>query len=568
MKPQIKNFIKHGLVASAVLFGIVTSNAQTQLLLDPTQNWIGFVNVFNLPSNGGGYQFGSSWAPAALTVYYDQPTQPYNNLTIIANTNTYAPGNPYWTNPDGSGNETVDASYYVQNDSLEGQNLVFSGNCINNTFAAPYTSTVFIKEFDVNYNVINSAVTTAVSGQPFSISLQTGSGSHIQYGFETIGPDANPATVYNLGDAVYQVQYPPIELSTLNSQAAVVGQNATFSETPTGNPPFQYQWALNGTPLVNSSHISGATGSALTILDTTAADAGIYSVFVTNNIGSNAVATAQLVSIPLAQAQTNYVIDPSFENDAFAPASTIGWFSYGGTGFGNTNDFYSAFDPSINPDVTVIDGTNSLIEYSQGAGSYTGVFQDRPALPGQIYTASAWFFTPTATDGYNLVGNASANLQVQFNDINGNLIVDYESAPFTTNYAQGVWMQMPVTNEYANDFVTLLNHGSLIVSPPGTASMRIQPGYHAPTGTDAGDIYIDMVDVTLQETTPTPSVNGTSLNLTFPTIYGPQYNVLYRTSLTTGAWQVLTSVAGDGTVKTVSDTIGTTPRFYVIDTAP
>src|SRR5215469_10772123 len=153
MKITLKNLIVKGLIISSVLCGITQSNAQTQLLLDPTQSWIGYVNVFNLPANGGAYQFGGAWAPAALSVYYDTTTAPFHTLTVIANTNTYNQNDPYWVT-NGAGNKTVDASYYVQNDTLAGQKLTFSGYCISNTFISPYTSTVFIKDFSSGYSLV------------------------------------------------------------------------------------------------------------------------------------------------------------------------------------------------------------------------------------------------------------------------------------------------------------------------------------------------------------------------------------------------------------------------------
>ena len=75
-----------------------------------------------------------------------------------------------------------------------------------------------------------------------------------------------------------------------------------------------------------------------------------------------------------------------------------------------------------------------------------------------------------------------------------------------------------------------------------------------------------MVDVTLHETTPVATLTGSTFKLSFPTLYGPQYNVRYTTDLVHGPWQTLTSVTGDGTVKTVSDTVGLAHRFYIINT--
>jgi hypothetical protein len=348
MKLHFETLAVTALAVSVFICGSFRGNAQTQLLLDPTQKWVGYMNVFALPSAGGAYQFGQPWGTKDLRANYNSSTPPYSTLIIQPCTNVWETTDTYWVQGDGiSPNKQTDASYYVQNDTLEGQNLQFSGNCISNTFSSPYTSTVFIKEFDGNYNVINSAVTTAASGQPFSITLQTGTGSHIQYGFETIGPDADPTNMPNLGVAIYQIQIPAIEASALTGQAAVAGQNVTFTETPTGNGPFTYQWQHNGNALVNSSHIGGANGNVLTITNVTSADAGTYSVEVTNSADASASSSAPLVVIPLAQAETNYVIDPSFESDAFAPVSSVGWFSYGGTSFADTNEWYSQFDPSL-----------------------------------------------------------------------------------------------------------------------------------------------------------------------------------------------------------------------------
>ncbi|MGH7980950.1 MAG: hypothetical protein ACREE6_16355, partial [Limisphaerales bacterium] len=70
----------------------------------------------------------------------------------------------------------------------------------------------------------------------------------------------------------------------------------------------------------------------------------------------------------------------------------------------------------------------------------------------------------------------------------------------------------------------------------------------------------------LHETPATVVLSGSTVKLSFPTFYGPQYSVLYTTDLLHGPWQVLTTIAGDGTVKTVSDTVGSSQRFYIINT--
>jgi hypothetical protein len=55
------------------------------------------------------------------------------------------------------------------------------------------------------------------------------------------------------------------------------------------------------------------------------------------------------------------------------------------------------------------------------------------------------------------------------------------------------------------------------------------------------------------------------INLSFPTQPGANYRVFYRTNLVAGSWTPLTSVLGDGTVKSVTDSVtGSNQRFYKV----
>ena len=62
----------------------------------------------------------------------------------------------------------------------------------------------------------------------------------------------------------------------------------------------------------------------------------------------------------------------------------------------------------------------------------------------------------------------------------------------------------------------------------------------------------------------TASVSGANIHIQFPSQTGNIYTVLWSSSLTGGNWQTLTSVNGDGTVKTVTDTMGSSQRFYTV----
>ena len=70
--------------------------------------------------------------------------------------------------------------------------------------------------------------------------------------------------------------------------------DALFTVAAGGQAPLNYQWTFNGAKLTNSSHLGGATGSALTVSNVLATDAGNYQVVVTNQYGSVTSSVAAL----------------------------------------------------------------------------------------------------------------------------------------------------------------------------------------------------------------------------------------------------------------------------------
>ena len=62
----------------------------------------------------------------------------------------------------------------------------------------------------------------------------------------------------------------------------------------------------------------------------------------------------------------------------------------------------------------------------------------------------------------------------------------------------------------------------------------------------------------------TASRSGNNIVISFPTQNGANYRVFYRTDLNAGNWVLLTSVLGNGSVKSVSDPVAATRRFYKV----
>src|ERR1035437_5007012 len=73
------------------------------------------------------------------------------------------------------------------------------------------------------------------------------------------------------------------------SQTAIAGSSATFAVTAGGTPPLSYQWRFNGT------NLAGANSLTLALTNVRLANAGTYSVVVTNLAGSVTSSNAELI---------------------------------------------------------------------------------------------------------------------------------------------------------------------------------------------------------------------------------------------------------------------------------
>jgi hypothetical protein len=250
MKTRIQKLIIPLLALCAFIGGAARVNAQVSVTVDPSQSWVGYMNVFALPVNGGAYIFGQVWGTADLRGAFIGAT----NLLLQPCTNVWDPANSFWVQADGvTPNTIMDASFYVQNDILANTNVVFTGKCLSNTLTANpepltgvfYTSQAFIKTFDGSYNLLGAATSNLVAGQSFSISLNTTGAAHVQYGFETIGPDASTATASALGNVVVAVAPPSATVTVDPSQAWIGFMNVFSLPADGGGYQFGNSWGTS-----------------------------------------------------------------------------------------------------------------------------------------------------------------------------------------------------------------------------------------------------------------------------------------------------------------------------------
>jgi hypothetical protein len=177
-----------------------------------TEPWLGYMNVFELPDNGGGFVFGQPWGVADLATSFDDPN---NTVSFLAT--PIADPNEFWYQGVGSpggpgvpGNKNMEANLYQEfpAGALAGETLTFEGVVVSNTLTE-HEATIFIKDFAPDYSSFNSTIIPADPG-PFSISLalDPGPGRHVQYGFTNFGVNVWPSDLPQFGSVVYGIPEP------------------------------------------------------------------------------------------------------------------------------------------------------------------------------------------------------------------------------------------------------------------------------------------------------------------------------------------------------------------------
>ncbi len=201
-----------------------------------------------------------------------------------------------------------------------------------------------------NATLALSNVTAEASGD-YTVQVSNGNGSTLS------------------GAAVLTVLGPPEITAEPQSRMASVGTTVTFRVGVTGSPPLSYQWSFNG------SALPGATGASLILTNVTRAEAGDYSVAITNAIGSTASAPAAVLTIATGVACPG------------TPPGMVAWWQ----GEGNTGDYAGTNDAVFEGAVAYGPGEVGQAFAFDGASSYLQV-PNNPlwALGANDFTIELW----------------------------------------------------------------------------------------------------------------------------------------------------------------------------------
>jgi len=225
------------------------------------------------------------------------------------------------------------------------------------------------------------------------------------------------------------------------------------------------------------------------------------------------------------------------------------------------------WDPNINADnnqgiKNPAFGVYSCKAYGSFSGgpNNPGFYQDVEAVPGSLWRAT--IKARTQNTDYIRSSNRAV-VEVSFLDAVDNVLAKYASQVFNTNMPINTWINLDVTNQI---FPTVATTNRL-QAPSGATKARFEVTF-SQTLYELGSIYFD--EAKLDEILLTPPLLAASLvapgsiQISFPTQSGVNYRIVYKNALSDTVWNSLETLAGDGTIKSVTYPTSGSPRFFAV----
>ncbi len=261
-----------------------------------------WTNRYDGPVRGTEYAY-SVAVDAIDNVYVTGESEVSGTIADYATIKYTGSGVPVWTNLYNGPGNWIDSARALAVDA--NGNVVVTGGSF----------------YSGGQNAAWGTVAYSSSGVPLWTKLYNGPGNYIDWG-QAVALDTT-GSVYVAGSSqgsdgdsdLVLVKYliPPFVGRQPLSCTNAVGTTASFSVEAVGGLPLSYQWRKGDADLADGGNIAGVTTTNLLIANVQLADAGGYSVLVTNAYGTATSAVAQFtVVVPPSGGQlTNLTYSPA-----------------------------------------------------------------------------------------------------------------------------------------------------------------------------------------------------------------------------------------------------------------
>ncbi len=246
--------------------------------------------------------------------------------------------------------ENVVTTGYGDLYSAEGPNLYYTSTFGGSSGATP----IVVGEVALLQSIYQHATGQLLTA-PQIRSLLRGTGSPQTGGtypiFDNLGPLPDIALAIQ---TVLANSGPPVVVQQTTNVTSLIGGTAALSVAASGKQPMSYQWSFDGHNLTDNANMVGSTNANLVFINLAAAQAGTYTVTVTNSLGKITVANdLSVISPPWLTPGVNVLNAYSFTAayDGEAPMGLVadgsgdffGTEQYGGTnGWGGVFEFTPA----------------------------------------------------------------------------------------------------------------------------------------------------------------------------------------------------------------------------------
>ncbi|HTR40402.1 MAG TPA: choice-of-anchor tandem repeat GloVer-containing protein [Pseudomonadales bacterium] len=165
--------------------------------------------------------------------------------------------------------------------------------------------------------------------------------------FDNIGPLPNLALAIQ---TLLATNKPPAVVTYTTNATGLIGGTAGLSIAASGKQPLSYQWSFNGVKLTDDTNIIGSTNASLVFLNLATAQAGAYTVTITNSFGK--VTVTNVLSVisppwltPGVNVQNAYSFTAAYDGSGAIGMTADGNGNFFGTQqYGGTNDWGGVFE--------------------------------------------------------------------------------------------------------------------------------------------------------------------------------------------------------------------------------